>query len=262
MWCVSSDEPMINGKHYCEIKIIQMSGLMTIGVLKSDPEEPDPEEVGEENWWALPFNGATKIAQGDRVGIMLDLDGQLLQFYVNGVQTQYKLKKQITGPVVFSVMMSHNGDSIALVPSSIDRCHVCHKKNPEYMSTEDVLAAPPVQVCGLKCEARYLKSRGVMACKGETANETPKPGPKTKARRLTNLSPAEADNRILTARAASKRQRLNYQSPKTDSKCDNDEGRWKKVLVEDRKQKLADDRKGRGKPFCGFPGQFPLEGKS
>ena len=48
----------------------------------------------------------------------------------------------------------------------IDACFVCGQPNPGYTSTdkhpED---APPVAVCGVSCEERYLGERGLYAAK-------------------------------------------------------------------------------------------------
>ena len=41
------------------------------------------------------------------------------------------------------------------------QCFVCHMPNPEYMSTNTVKKAPPVPVCSMGCEAKYLEMKGM-----------------------------------------------------------------------------------------------------
>jgi hypothetical protein len=199
MWCVSSSESMAEGKHYCEIKIIQMSGFMTIGVAKSDPEEADPEGSDEKDWWAI--QRCSSIKQGDRVGILLDLEAQVLQFFVNGVLHNYPISSPITGPVVFSVMMSHMGDSIALLPPS------------NAMFKQQTASATPLkvsflntQLCSMEIEESNASTtpasrRVTRSSKAKASASRPSksrvnvtPAAKSKPRRLISVSPAEPDD--------------------------------------------------------------------
>lgn len=41
-----------------------------------------------------------------------------------------------------------------------ERCFVCERPNPEYMSTNSVKNIPSVPVCGVECEAEHLKRKG------------------------------------------------------------------------------------------------------
>lgn len=38
-------------------------------------------------------------------------------------------------------------------------CFVCHKANPEYMTTNKVKVAPSVSVCSVECEGKYLQMK-------------------------------------------------------------------------------------------------------
>lgn len=206
MWCVSSNESMTEGKHYCEIKIIQMSGYMTIGVAKSDPEEADPEGSDEKEWWAI--QRCSSIKQGDRVGIFLDLETQVLQFFVNGVLHNYPISSPISSPIVFSVMMSHMGDSIALLPPS------------NAMFQQQTASVTPLKVSFLStqlCSMEIEESNGsttpasrrvTRSSKAKASAPRPSkervnvtPAAKSKPRRLISVSPAEPDD----ARKARKR---------------------------------------------------------
>ncbi|KAI9922752.1 hypothetical protein PsorP6_002687 [Peronosclerospora sorghi] len=64
---------------------------------------------------------------------------------------------------------SEEGDPLrstddAAMPSSntdIAECFVCHMPNPDYMSTNTAKKAPPVPVCSVICEAKYLEMKGM-----------------------------------------------------------------------------------------------------
>lgn len=64
---------------------------------------------------------------------------------------------------------SEDGDAAgsaddAVAPSSsanLAECFICHMPNPEYMSTNTAKKAPPVPVCSVGCEAKYLEMKGM-----------------------------------------------------------------------------------------------------
>ncbi|KAK1939358.1 PHD finger protein 10 [Phytophthora citrophthora] len=64
---------------------------------------------------------------------------------------------------------SEDGDAAgsaddAVAPStsvSLSECFICHMPNPEYMSTNTAKKAPPVPVCSVGCEAKYLEMKGM-----------------------------------------------------------------------------------------------------
>ncbi|KAF4324264.1 hypothetical protein BBO99_00000920 [Phytophthora kernoviae] len=63
----------------------------------------------------------------------------------------------------------------AVTPSdgvSLTECYICHMPNPEFMSTNSVKKAPPVPVCSVGCEAKYLEKKG-MRPKEDAANADP-----------------------------------------------------------------------------------------
>ena len=59
-------------------------------------------------------------------------------------------------------MGSGSGHNSELVNQDV--CFVCGKPEPEYMSTDnEPEQAPPVPVCSLECEGKYLASKGLCA---------------------------------------------------------------------------------------------------
>ncbi|POM59548.1 putative transposable element [Phytophthora palmivora] len=75
---------------------------------------------------------------------------------------------------------SEDGDAAgsaddAVAPSSsvsLSECFICHMPNPEYMSTNTAKKAPPVPVCSVGCEAKYLEMKG-MRPSGDSRNADP-----------------------------------------------------------------------------------------
>ncbi|KAE9051761.1 hypothetical protein PR003_g204 [Phytophthora rubi] len=84
------------------------------------------------------------------------------------------------GPSSAHATDSEDGDAAgsaddAVAPSSsasLSECFICHMPNPEYMSTNTVKKAPPVPVCSVGCEAKYLEMKG-MRPSGEARNADP-----------------------------------------------------------------------------------------
>jgi hypothetical protein len=62
---------------------------------------------------------AGECEQGDRMGVLLDLDDGSLRFFKNSVQHGPGFRAgSVTGPVVAAVQMCCNGDSVRLLPNA------------------------------------------------------------------------------------------------------------------------------------------------
>ena len=64
-------------------------------------------------------DGAGRFEQGDRVGVLLDLDDGSLRFFRNGAQhgSGYAAGS-VTGPVVAAVQMYNTNNSVRLLPNA------------------------------------------------------------------------------------------------------------------------------------------------
>jgi hypothetical protein len=84
-----------------------------------------------DGWFIFATNGALygnckfntdaagPYAQGDRVGVLLDLDNGSLRFFKNGVQHGPGFPAgSVTGPVVHAVQMFHKGTSVRMLPNA------------------------------------------------------------------------------------------------------------------------------------------------
>jgi hypothetical protein len=121
---------LTEGKHYWEVELLSEDvGYIFIGISK-----PSLEVTGRywqsdctDGWFitgigSLFGNGkegddeAGEYEQGDRVGVLLDLDNGSLRFFKNGVQHGPGYPAgSVTGPVVHAVQMYHDDTSVRLL---------------------------------------------------------------------------------------------------------------------------------------------------
>jgi hypothetical protein len=125
---------LTEGKHYWEVELLSESVSCTwIGISRPNLD-PTGRYVGREctNGWfiaalsgALYGNGkeydneAGGYKQGDRVGVLLDLNNGSLRFFKNGVQHGLGYTAgSVTGPVVAAVQMVIKDSSVRLLPNA------------------------------------------------------------------------------------------------------------------------------------------------
>jgi hypothetical protein len=125
---------MTEGKHYSEVQLLSESMLaLAVGVSKPNLEMTDWYGEGDstDGWFmcttcgALHGNGkvygdsAGTFQQGDRVGVLLDLDVGSLLFFKNGKQHGPGYPPgSVTGPVVFALQMYWER-SVKLLPHAL-----------------------------------------------------------------------------------------------------------------------------------------------
>jgi hypothetical protein len=84
-----------------------------------------------DGWFTIAYNGglfgngkylsdeAGAYKQGDRVGVLLDLDNGSLRFFKNGVQhSPGYAAGSVTGPVVAAVQMYYEDQSVRMLPNA------------------------------------------------------------------------------------------------------------------------------------------------
>jgi hypothetical protein len=133
-WSLTTTEiKLTEGKHYWEVELMSKDvNLIFIGISRPnfDPtgEYYDRECTAgwliEGDYGTLCGNGkygddaAGAYKQGDRVGVLLDLDNGSLRFFKNGVQHGPGYAAgSVTGPVVAAVQMCCKDDSVRLLPN-------------------------------------------------------------------------------------------------------------------------------------------------
>jgi hypothetical protein len=125
---------LTEGKHYWEVELLSedVSNIL-IGISRPNLNPTDTYHRADctDSWFiessmgSLWGNGkegnneAGEYKQGDRVGVLLDLDNGSLRFFKNGVQHGPGYPAgSVTGPVVHTVQMTKLGGSVRLLPNA------------------------------------------------------------------------------------------------------------------------------------------------
>jgi hypothetical protein len=124
---------LTEGKHYWEVELLSMNmGCLFIGISRPNLNPAGTYWNGDStDVWFISANsgslygnglhsvaGAGRYKQGDRVGVLLDLNVGSLRFFKNGVQHgPGSAAGSVTGPVVAAVQMANHTDSLRLLPN-------------------------------------------------------------------------------------------------------------------------------------------------
>jgi hypothetical protein len=127
---VTSGTELTTGKHYWEVEILAVGGVC-IGVTRPnlDLNRDYADRDSTDGWFIDNYGGrlfgngkhgddeAGDIDDGDRVGVLLDLDEGSLRFFVNDVQHGPGYPAgSVTGPVVCAAQLYNPDTSIRLLP--------------------------------------------------------------------------------------------------------------------------------------------------
>jgi hypothetical protein len=134
-WSLTTTETeLTEGKHYWEVEILSLNVMnIYIGISRPnlDPAGKYFHRECTDGWFTRAYNGglygngkehddtAGEYKQGDRVGVLLDLDNGSLRFFKNGVQHGPGYAAgSVTGPVVAAVHMLRKNASVRLLPNA------------------------------------------------------------------------------------------------------------------------------------------------
>jgi hypothetical protein len=125
---------LTEGKHYWEVELVSVSeGYIFIGISRPnlDPTEEYWRSECTDGWFIYANNGALYgngklmddgaggYKQGDRVGVLLDLDNGSLRFFKNGVvHGPGYAAGSVTGPVVHAVQLWNKAERVRLLPNA------------------------------------------------------------------------------------------------------------------------------------------------
>jgi hypothetical protein len=128
----TTETELTEGKHYWEVELL--SGRMIFIGISRPNLDPTGTYFGRDctdGWFISAYSGtlsgngkrgddaAGGYKQGDRVGVLLDLDNGSLRFFKNGIQHGPGYAAgSVTGPVVASVQMFCEDDSVRLLPNA------------------------------------------------------------------------------------------------------------------------------------------------
>jgi hypothetical protein len=135
VWSLTTTETeLTEGKHYWEVELLS-EDVVNIYIGISRPNLNPLGDYGDtectDTWLINAYNGslygngkesddeAGAYKQGDRVGVLLDLDNGSLRFFKNGVQHGPGYAAgSVTGPVVSAAQFYNKDDSLRLLPSA------------------------------------------------------------------------------------------------------------------------------------------------
>jgi hypothetical protein len=124
---------LTEGKHYWEVELLSETVPIMIGISRPnlDPKGEYYKRDCTDGWFMYAHNGslfgngkfseneAGGFKQGDRVGMLLDLDNGSLRFFKNSVQHGPGYAAgSVMGPVVAAVQMFKQDRSVRLLPNA------------------------------------------------------------------------------------------------------------------------------------------------
>jgi hypothetical protein len=134
-WSLTTTEIEITeGKHYWEVELLSESvGNIMIGISRPNLDPTGTYWMREcTDGWCTHAGGGTLFGngksghgtagpykQGDRVGVLLDLDNGSLRFFKNGVEHGPGYASgSVTGPVVAAVQLHYKNQSVRMLPNA------------------------------------------------------------------------------------------------------------------------------------------------
>jgi hypothetical protein len=128
---------LTEGRHYWEVELLSESMIyIFIGISRPNLNPAGKrycDRICTDGWFIYANNGclwgngkdhtdgneAGTYKQGDRVGVLLDLNIGSLRFFKNGVQHGPGYPAgSVAGPVVAALQMAHLGSSVRLLPNA------------------------------------------------------------------------------------------------------------------------------------------------
>jgi hypothetical protein len=132
---MTTEIELTEGKHYWEVELLSesVSWNMFIGISRPNLNPRGAYTLQEctDVWYICAYNGSLfgngkedddrsgVYKQGDRVGVLLDLDNGSLRFFKNGVEHGPGYAAgSVTGPVVHAAEMYDADNSLRLLPDA------------------------------------------------------------------------------------------------------------------------------------------------
>ena len=126
---VTGSSPMTEGRHYWEVEINVTHGIM-VGATRPGVDHDEAPDNDSDTYFIAGFRGGLygngkrftdsqgALLQGDRVGVMLDLDAGSMRFYRNGKRFGPGFTSGVTGPLVCAALLTGKGDKVTVLPGA------------------------------------------------------------------------------------------------------------------------------------------------
>jgi hypothetical protein len=126
-------EPMTEGRHYWEVEMTKWVGNNScmVGAVRPGLDHDETHLRTDDNYFIDAYDGSLfgngkdnadeqgKFAEGDRVGVLLDLDAGWLRFYRNGKRCGPGYTEGVTGPLLRAAHLCIMGDKVAVLPGAV-----------------------------------------------------------------------------------------------------------------------------------------------
>jgi hypothetical protein len=129
---VTGGEPMTEGRHYWEVEMTKYQGNnWMIGAVRPGLDHDKPHYNTNDAYFIDAFDGSLfgngkydadpqgKFAEGDRVGVLLDLDAGWLRVYRNGKRCGPGFTEGVTGPLLRAAQVYTKGDTLTVLPGAV-----------------------------------------------------------------------------------------------------------------------------------------------
>ena len=132
---VTGGEPMTEGRHYWEVEItkqVEAKYIFRVGAVRPGLDHDKKTHLHTNDTYfidashgALCGNGKQfddkqgAFAEGDRVGVLLDLDAGWMRFYRNSKRCGPGFTEGVTGPLVRGVEVYRAGAKVTVLPGAV-----------------------------------------------------------------------------------------------------------------------------------------------
>jgi hypothetical protein len=121
---------MTEGRHYWEVEIHEGTSGIMVGAARPGVDHDEFQHSGSNTYFIAGFSGGLfgnfkinadpqgALLQGDRVGVMLDLDAGWMRFFRNGKRFGPGYTSGVTGPLVRAAQLLGKGDTVTVLPGA------------------------------------------------------------------------------------------------------------------------------------------------
>ena len=130
---VTGGPPMSDGRHYWELQVSASASKCSVfvGAVRPGLDHEDTHCDSDGAWYLGLYRGGLyrrghtnsepqgAFAEGDRVGVLLDLDAGWLRFYRNSKRCGPGFTEGVTGPLVRAAQVYSKGDALTVLPGAV-----------------------------------------------------------------------------------------------------------------------------------------------
>ena len=128
---VTGGSPMTEGRHYWEVELTAGYMFIMVGAVRPGLDYDKEHHRTNDAYLIWGFNGGLwgngknradpqgQFAEGDRIGVLLDLDAGWMRLYRNGKRCGPGFTEGVTGPLVRATQLFNKGDKLTVLPGAL-----------------------------------------------------------------------------------------------------------------------------------------------